>query len=100
MARVDDGQGREPEVAQGDVHRLGNRRCVGKFDFETAPPLAADEQQVQFRSAVRRPEKRLPVAAPPQDVFDHAAFPRRARLGMGKQRFRRGDVQQAVQSPE
>ena len=42
----------EPEVFHGDMHRLGSPGGVAVFEFEADAVGAADDEQIEFGTAV------------------------------------------------
>ena len=47
------------QILQGDLHRGGERRRVGAFDFEAETLLPPDHEQVELGATVRAPEVAL-----------------------------------------
>ena len=90
LAGVDDVQMIERESVQRRTHGRRNAWAVGALDLEAEPALAANDEQIEFRAAVSRPEEALLGAgAEPLDDLLRSRSPPTRRRPSGGRRGRR-----------
>jgi hypothetical protein len=61
LSGVNDPQVIQGEIIQSDVHRPCNVRCFVEFDFYRQASALCQEEQINFRPAMRCPEKRFGI---------------------------------------
>ena len=99
VAGVDDDRLREIEVVERRAHGSGDLRRAGALDLDADPPATASDEQVQLRTAVRRPEMRLIVvqAQPVDNRLQNESLPGSPGLRMGIQGPHVRDAEQYMQ---
>jgi hypothetical protein len=98
-ARIEHREVIETEVCQGDPHRGRQRGRIGTLDFNAEPSPTREEQQIELRPVVRRPEVGLVRPHQFQNLLDGVPLPGSAALGVRCQLVSHPNPEELMQQP-